>query len=86
MSRVANSIDKPALNDVMFVQVIGVGQEYCGRIFSQPIYFVMAPFDWSTSSVRFSFMQFWKELRSESTVKALDGLNSAFSGEIRQIP
>ena len=33
MCRVANWIDKP-VNDVMFVQIIGAGQEYCCRIFS----------------------------------------------------
>ena len=65
----------------MFVQVVGEGQEYRGRIFPRSICFVMATVFvvlhlWSTSSL--CVMQFWKEIRSEFTVKALKGQNSAF--------
>ena len=65
----------------MFVQVVGEGQEYRGRIFPRSICFVMATVFvvlhlWSTSSL--CVMQFWKEIHSEFTVKALKGQNSAF--------
>ena len=65
----------------MFVQVVGEGQEYRGRIFPRSICFVMATVFvvlhlWSTSSL--CAMQFWKEIHSEFTVKALKGQNSAF--------
>ena len=81
--QVANSIDKPGLNDGMFVQIIGAGQE--SRVLRSHIltanrlcYGVV----WSISSLR--FMQFWKKLRSECTVKA-KGQNSDFSRENGQI-
>ena len=35
------------VNDGIFVQAVGTGQEYCGRIFLRPICFVMASF-WTT--------------------------------------
>ena len=35
-------------NDGIFVHAVGTSQEYCGRIFSRPICFVMASF-WTTS-------------------------------------
>ena len=65
----------------MFVQVVGEGQENRGRIFPRSICFVMATVFvvlhlWSTSSL--CVMQFWKEIHSEFTVKALKGQNSAF--------
>ena len=65
----------------MFVQVVGEGQEYRGRIFPRSICFVMATVFvvlhlWSTSSL--CVMQIWKEIHSEFTVKALKGQNSAF--------
>ena len=65
----------------MFVHVVGEGQEYRGRIFPRSICFVMATVFvvlhlWSTSSL--CVMQFWKEIHSEFTVKALKGQNSAF--------
>ena len=65
----------------MFVQVVGEGQEYRGRIFPRSICFVMATVFvvlhlWSTSSL--CVMQFWKEIHSEFTVKALKGQSSAF--------
>ena len=65
----------------MFVQVVGEGQEYRGRIFPRSICSVMATVFvvlhlWSTSSL--CVMQFWKEIHSEFTVKALKGQNSAF--------
>ena len=65
----------------MFVQIVGEGQEYRGRIFPRSICFVMATVFvvlhlWSTSSL--CVMQFWKEIHSEFTVKALKGQNSAF--------
>ena len=32
------------VNDGIFVQAVGMGQQYCGGIFSWPICFVMASF------------------------------------------
>ena len=32
LSQVTNTFDKPALNDVMFVQVVGMSQEYWDSI------------------------------------------------------
>ena len=32
------------VNDGNFVKTVGMGQEFCGRIFSRPICFVMALF------------------------------------------
>ena len=35
------------VNDGIFIQAVGTSQEYCGRIFSRPICFIMASI-WST--------------------------------------
>ena len=42
------AIDKVWVNNGIFAHAVGTGQEYCGRIFSQPICFVMASV-WTTS-------------------------------------
>ena len=51
-----------------------MGQEYCSRIFMQPICIIMA----LNKELVASFHAVWKKLWSECTVEALEGQNSFF--------
>ena len=42
LSQVANTFDKPPLNDVMFIPVIRAGQKYRSCIFLQPNWVIKA--------------------------------------------
>ena len=60
------------VNDGIFIQAVGTGQEYCwSHIFTANVFH-------NGIVLRLRFVQFWKELHLECTVKALKGQNSSF--------